>query len=74
MAGLFNRLRKPADAIVVPKIPDGQRVYCIGDIHGRADLLAQLHKMILNDAAGYRSAKTIVYLGDYIDRGGNRGR
>ncbi len=69
LAGLFNRLRKPADAIVAPKIPDGQRVYCIGDIHGRADLLAQLHKMILSDAAGYRGAKTILYLGDYIDRG-----
>ena len=69
MAGLFNRLQKSADAIVAPKIPDGQRVYCIGDIHGRADLLAQLHKMILSDAAGYRGAKTILYLGDYIDRG-----
>ncbi len=69
MAGLFNKLRKPTEAAVVPQIPDGQRVYCIGDIHGRADLLGQLHKMILNDAEGYGGVKTIVYLGDYIDRG-----
>lgn len=69
MAGLFNRLRKPAIADVAPDIPAGQRVYCIGDIHGRADLLAQLHAMILRDAAGYGGTKTVVYLGDYVDRG-----
>jgi len=69
LAGLFNRLRKPAEATVAPQIPDGQRVYCIGDIHGRADLLVQLHEMILTDAEGYSGTKTIVYLGDYVDRG-----
>jgi serine/threonine protein phosphatase 1 len=46
-----------------------KRVYCIGDIHGRADLLTHLHELILKDARRYQGDKTIVYLGDYIDRG-----
>jgi serine/threonine protein phosphatase 1 len=46
-----------------------KRVYCIGDIHGRADLLTHLHELILKDARRYQGDKTIVYLGDCIDRG-----
>lgn len=53
----------------VARVPRGSRVYAIGDIHGRADLLAQLHGMIAADAADYRGRKVVVYLGDYIDRG-----
>ena len=52
-----------------PHVPKNQRIYCIGDIHGRADLLQQLHQQILTDANDYKGKKTIVYLGDYIDRG-----
>jgi serine/threonine protein phosphatase 1 len=52
-----------------PHIPKNQRVYCIGDIHGQADLLAQLHEMIMTDAEQFAGKKTIVYLGDYVDRG-----
>jgi serine/threonine protein phosphatase 1 len=66
---LLGRFRKAEPVDVTPFIPDGQRVYCVGDIHGRADLLQQLHQMILNDAANFHGKKTIVYLGDYIDRG-----
>ncbi len=29
-----------------PRIPSGQRVYAIGDVHGRADLLASLFARI----------------------------
>lgn len=52
------------------RVPDGLRVYAIGDIHGRADLLERLLARIEADfqdrpAAGGR----IVYLGDYVDRG-----
>ena len=54
---------------LAPHIPAGRRVYCIGDIHGRADLLLQLHAMILSDTAGYEGRRIVVYLGDYIDRG-----
>jgi len=54
---------------VAPNVPPGRRLYCIGDIHGRLDLLHELHEMIRNDAMGYSGSKGIVYLGDYIDRG-----
>ncbi len=50
-------------------LPADNRLYCIGDIHGREDLLAQLHDLIYADAEDYSGSKTIVYLGDYIDRG-----
>jgi len=50
-------------------LPPGRRLYCIGDIHGRLDLLHELHDMICADAAEYPGSKGLVYLGDYIDRG-----
>jgi serine/threonine protein phosphatase 1 len=50
-------------------VPAGERVYCIGDIHGRLDLLQSLHERILEDSADFPGDKTVVYLGDYIDRG-----
>lgn len=65
---IITKLRKPA-ATTKPYIPDNQRIYCIGDVHGRADLLQQLHEKILADAIDYAGKKTIVYLGDYVDRG-----
>jgi serine/threonine protein phosphatase 1 len=57
------------------EIPPGQRVYAIGDIHGRADLLDELQEAIAEDIVrnagrapkGLRT--TVVYLGDYVDRG-----
>ena len=52
-----------------PFLPAGRRVYCIGDIHGRLDLLQELHRAVAVDAAGYAGEKTLIYLGDYIDRG-----
>lgn len=46
------------------------RVYAVGDIHGRADLLEDLHRRIINDASEAEKAENlVVYLGDYIDRG-----
>lgn len=53
-----------------PRLPDGLRLYAIGDIHGRADLLAKLHRLIGADAeAGPKGRRAIVYVGDYVDRG-----
>ena len=52
------------------RIPGGRRLYAIGDIHGRDDLLDELHARIRRDADDAPDlAKTVVYLGDYIDRG-----
>ncbi len=49
----------------------GVRLYAVGDIHGRADLLQDMHDLILKDAENSNGdvRKVVVYLGDYIDRG-----
>ena len=50
--------------------PPDTRIYAVGDVHGRADLLAELHKLIAKDAGkAAESRRVIVYLGDYVDRG-----
>lgn len=48
------------------KAPDGVRVYAIGDIHGRHDLLLDLMERIDRDAD---MPHRIIFLGDYVDRG-----
>ncbi len=51
-------------------VPAGTRVYAVGDIHGRADLLEALLEQIEADAARHPEAvKRLIYLGDYVDRG-----
>jgi serine/threonine protein phosphatase 1 len=50
-------------------VPDGVRLYAIGDIHGRADLLDKLMGLIERDRRGYSGKTLLVFLGDYIDRG-----
>jgi calcineurin-like phosphoesterase family protein len=60
---------QPAER-VAPEVPAGTRVYAIGDIHGRVDLLRQIHESIHFDAYRRQAPRNvIVYLGDYIDRG-----
>jgi serine/threonine protein phosphatase 1 len=50
-------------------LAEGQRVYAIGDIHGRADLLENLIRIIEEDMQDHSGQAGIVFLGDYIDRG-----
>lgn len=83
MKKLFERLlRRPNDSggrqnkqvitdedRVKPFLETGRRLYAIGDIHGRLDLLEELHEMIRTDTADFAGSKGVVYLGDYIDRG-----
>jgi serine/threonine protein phosphatase 1 len=53
-----------------PSVPAGYRVYAIGDIHGRLDLLEQLLDHIDADEAARAPSDTIlVFLGDLVDRG-----
>ena len=53
-----------------PHIPFGQRVYAIGDIHGRLDLFLPLLAHIRDDSAARHPADThVVLLGDMVDRG-----
>lgn len=50
-------------------LPPNHRLYCIGDIHGRLDLLQTVHNKVADDAADFNGIKLRLYLGDYIDRG-----
>jgi len=53
-------------------LEDASRVYVIGDIHGRLDLLDQLIRKIDLDLKQAPAVEAItVTLGDYIDRGPN---
>jgi serine/threonine protein phosphatase 1 len=66
---LKNPFKKKPVARLPATLPNNHRLYCIGDIHGRLDLLSALHQKIEEDAEHYKGIKTIVYLGDYVDRG-----
>lgn len=51
-------------------LPPGQRVYAIGDIHGRSDLLDRIDAAILEDLERAPADRArIICLGDYVDRG-----
>ena len=53
-----------------PRIPDGIRVYAIGDVHGRLDLLDDMLEQIEAEIAVRGEAQNqLVVLGDIIDRG-----
>ncbi|HZH27776.1 MAG TPA: metallophosphoesterase family protein [Azospirillaceae bacterium] len=53
------------------RIPAGQRIYAVGDVHGCDALLRDLFAAIAADAASAPEGTlcTIVMLGDYVDRG-----
>jgi serine/threonine protein phosphatase 1 len=53
-----------------PLLPTGLRIYAVGDIHGRVDLLGNLLARIDTDIALRPTPRPVcVFLGDYIDRG-----
>jgi diadenosine tetraphosphatase ApaH/serine/threonine PP2A family protein phosphatase len=55
---------------VPASLPRGVRVYAIGDIHGRSDLLRRLLRCIETDCRQRPVERAItVFVGDYIDRG-----
>lgn len=72
---LFQRARTEgslADSSRQPAVPTGLRVYAIGDIHGRVDLVREIEDKIAHDISVRHPADNIVvYLGDYVDRGYN---
>jgi serine/threonine protein phosphatase 1 len=68
MFRLFTSRPKPMRRLA--EVPRGLRVYAIGDVHGRLDLLLQVHEKIIEDARGRAHPEhRVIYLGDYIDRG-----
>jgi serine/threonine protein phosphatase 1 len=69
---LFSAREAAKAPLSPPRVPPGQRVYALGDIHGRADLFAALIEAVeRDDSARAAAATTIVLLGDLIDRGPN---
>lgn len=51
-------------------VPAGQRVYAVGDIHGRIDLFDELLDRIAADDRARGPAQTVlILLGDLVDRG-----
>jgi serine/threonine protein phosphatase 1 len=61
---------RPSRSRKKPRVPGGVRIYAVGDIHGRADLLDAVLKRIDADLEQNPISVGIeVYLGDYIDRG-----
>ena len=68
---MFRLFEKSAEGATQPAwVPDGTRVYAVGDIHGSLDRLKALHESILRDAEdSVASRKVVVYVGDYVDRG-----
>ncbi|MBY0383501.1 MAG: serine/threonine protein phosphatase [Xanthobacteraceae bacterium] len=53
-----------------PSLPEATRIYAVGDIHGRLDLLDALIAAIENDLKRRPVANSLcVFVGDYIDRG-----
>ncbi|MFN4095813.1 MAG: metallophosphoesterase, partial [Sphingomonas sp.] len=68
LKGMFGA--SPATRPAPVALPDGERVYAIGDIHGRYDLLTDLLERIDADDAARGDARTrIIFLGDLVDRG-----
>lgn len=65
LRALFRRTEPPAYAV-----PADTRVYAIGDVHGRCDLLeALLARIDAERAASARTVDHLILLGDLIDRG-----
>lgn len=53
-----------------PRLEDGLRIYAIGDVHGRLDLMLELEEMISQDLYDHPVERSVqIFVGDYIDRG-----
>lgn len=54
-----------------PRLPEGTRIYAVGDLHGAVELTRRLEAAIAEDIAlsGSYLSNFIVYVGDYVDRG-----
>ncbi len=70
---MLNKLRKmlrPEAEKPSPGVPAGTRVYAIGDVHGRLDLLEMMIAEIDADHARRGPAEMdLILLGDLVDRG-----
>lgn len=68
-AGVAPSLMRAGD-MVSPSLPDGMRIYAIGDIHGELGKLKELYRGIEQDRHRGNASEIIeIFLGDYVDRG-----
>ena len=66
----MNQTSAASSRSVSASAPANTRIYAVGDIHGRADLLSEIIARIDDDMRRRPIAHAVeVYLGDYIDRG-----
>lgn len=67
----FNRIKTGSSRGRPPSTEEGERLYIIGDVHGRYDLLCLLFDRISKHSATLPPAKSVhlILLGDLVDRG-----
>jgi serine/threonine protein phosphatase 1 len=70
MLSKLRNLFSAAESAPPAAVPAGQRIYAVGDVHGRADLFAALAEGIEADNTARETAEsTVILLGDLVDRG-----
>ncbi|HEX7857267.1 MAG TPA: metallophosphoesterase family protein [Sphingobium sp.] len=67
----FSRIKAGMTRERTPSTAAGERIYVIGDVHGRHDLLCQLFDVIDQHSAALPSTNSVhlILLGDLVDRG-----
>lgn len=72
---MFSRERQNRSKLSTTKPPKrvapNERVYAVGDIHGRLDLLNLMLQKVSDDISSFSDERKprVIFLGDYIDRG-----
>lgn len=68
---LFRRRDARIATDTPPAVAPDERIYAIGDVHGRYDLLIRLLERLYEDAMRFEDGRRprFVFLGDVIDRG-----
>ncbi len=70
MIDALRKLFRPKTVRSQPAVPPGERVYAVGDVHGRRALFDALIAAIeRDDMCRLQARTTIVLLGDLVDRG-----
>lgn len=67
---MLKRLLSRRTPDIDAQVPPGRRLYAVGDIHGRRDLLDDLlARIAADDGSRAPAATTLIFLGDLVDRG-----
>lgn len=69
MLNLLKLLRGRRSSPPEYRVPPGQRIYAVGDVHGCARELDSLLNAISSDCAATDKDTQLIFLGDLVDRG-----